>query len=100
MTEVLPVVWEAVKEVGKVVLPEVGKAAAGAAAGTVVKNALEDDKPQVQTFDQKAADRKAALQAAASSRKRIAQQTTTLLTSPLGATSRIAGGAIKTLLGQ
>lgn len=80
-------------------------AAAGIASGVkgIVDMAKGDDRPSAQVFDQKAANRKAALHAAAGSRKRIAQQTTTLLTSPLGGlggVGKAAGGVAKTLLGM
>lgn len=89
-------VLEAGKEVGKFLLKEGGKAAVGAAAKAGVDK-LTEDKTEPQAFDEKAENKKAALKAAAGARKRIAQQTQTLLTSPLGG----AGASVaKTLLGQ
>jgi hypothetical protein len=77
-------------------------AVGGLASGIkgIVDMTKGDDGPSAQYFDQKAANRKAALQAASGARKRIAQQTQTVLTSPLGGAGRVAGGATKTLLGQ
>lgn len=77
------------------------KGAAKMAAGALVAKGAEkvfgDEQQQPQAFDEKKANRKAALKAAAGARKRIAQQTQTLLTSPLGG----AGASVaKTLLGQ
>lgn len=95
--------WDAVlevgKEVGKIFLKEAGKAAVNVAVTKGAEAVLEEDN-QTQTFDKNAADRKAALQAASATRKRIAGQTQTLLTSPLGVANRAVAGVSKTLLGQ
>lgn len=96
--------WDAVlevgKEVGKIFLKEAGKAAVNVAVTKGAEKVIGDDEQQPQDFDKNAADRKAALQAASATRKRIAGQTQTLLTSPLGVANRAVAGVSKTLLGQ
>ena len=77
-------------------------AAAGIASGVkgIVDMAKGDDSPSAQHIDQNALNKKAQLASAKGARKRIAQQTQTLLTSPLGGLGRIGGGVAKTLLGM
>lgn len=87
---------QAAKEGVKLAAKEGAKALIGAAVSKGIEKVTEDEQ-QPQTFDEKAANKKAALKAAAGARKRISQQTQTLLTSPLGG----AGATVaKTLLGQ
>lgn len=111
----IPVIWggikaagqwlvkQAGKEVVKTAAKEAGKAAIGAAISKGVDELTSDsDEQQPQAFDEKAASKKAAFQAAQGARRRIAQQTQTLLTSPLGGIGGVgrAVGAAKTLLGM
>lgn len=90
----------AAREGVKLAAKEAGKAVIGAAVAKGVEKITEKDAPEPQTFDENAANRKAATKAAFGARKRIAQQTTTLLTSPVATLGGVARGAAKTLLGQ
>ena len=80
-----------------VTVGKVGSAVGTVATGTkAIVDAAKGDKAESQAFDQEKANRKAMLQSANAGRRRIAQQTQTLLTSPLGG----LGGVARTLLGQ
>lgn len=91
---------QAAKEGVKLAIKEGAKMAIGAAVSKGVEKITEKDAPEPKTFDENAANKKAATKAAFGARKRIAQQTTTLLTSPVGTLGGVARGAAKTLLGQ
>lgn len=89
-------------ELGKALALEAGKAAVayGVKAGV---DKLTEDKEETPTYDANAENKKAQLASAKGARKRISQQTQTLLTSPLGGLGRVGGvggGVAKTLLGM
>ena len=83
-----------------VVAGKVASAAGAIASGTkaIVDAAKGHDKAPA--YDAEAENRKAQLASAKGARRRIAQQTQTLLTSPLGGLGRVGGGIAKTLLGH
>ena len=58
------------------------------------------DEQATPAYDAEAENKKAQLASAKGARRRIAQQTQTLLTSPLGGLGRVGGGIAKTLLGH